>query len=77
MLSFLVDIDRELQVLPTVLIADAQGTRFFGPLPPQPQNLSRLLDSLSRSSLSAKPHDAVTLHLMGALQAAPEFWIRG
>lgn len=69
--------DVDVETFPTVLIADAQGTRFFGPLPPQPQNLSRLLDSLSRSSLSAKPHDAVTLHLMGALQAAPEFWIRG
>ena len=68
--------DVDVETFPTVLIADAKGTSFFGPLPPQPQNLSRLLDSLARSGLQARPHGAVTRQLLSALQAAPEFWVK-
>lgn len=67
--------DVDVETFPTVLLADAHGTWFFGPLPPQAQNLSRLLDSLARSSLQAKPHSPVTEHLLHALQAAPEYWV--
>ena len=69
--------DVDVETFPTVLLADAQGTWFFGPLPPQPPNLSRLLDSLARSSLQAKPHTPVTQHLLHALQAAPEYLVKG
>ena len=69
--------DVDVETFPTVLIADAQGVWFFGPLPPQPQNLSRLLDSLARSSLQARPHDGLTRQVLGALQTAPEFWVSG
>ena len=69
--------DLDVETFPTVLIADALGTRFFGPVPPQPQNLSRLLDSLSASGLAATPHSAVTRQMLRALQAAPEFWVGG
>ncbi len=69
--------DVDVETFPTVLIADAQGVQFFGPLPPQPQNLSRLLDSLARSSLQARPHDALTRQVLDALQSAPEFWVSG
>ena len=69
--------DVDVETFPTLLIADAQGVWFFGPLPPQPQNLSRLLDSLVRSSLQARPHDDLTRQVLGALQSAPEFWVCG
>ena len=69
--------DVDVETFPTVLIADAQSVQFFGPLPPQPQNLSRLLGSVARSSLQARPHDALTRQVLGALQAAPEFWVSG
>ena len=67
--------DVDVETFPTVLLADARGAWFFGPLPPQAQNLSRLLDSLERSSLQAKPHSPVTQQLLHALQAAPEYWV--
>ena len=65
----------DVETFPTLLIAEAQGTRFFGPVPPQPQNLSRLLDSLPRAGLPVKPHDAITRDILLALQLAPEFWV--
>lgn len=67
--------DIDVETFPTVLIADAQGTRFFGPLTPHVETLSRLLDSLERSSLQASPHLPATQQLLQGLQAAPEHWI--
>jgi len=67
--------DFDIETFPTLLLADAGGTRFFGPLTPQPQTLSRLLDSLENLSLRATPHDPVTQDLLRALQAAPEHWV--
>ncbi len=68
--------DVDVETFPTVLIADAQGTRFFGPLQPQPQNLSRLLDLLARSGLAAQPHSAFAVQLLRTLPAAPGLWVR-
>ena len=67
--------DMDVETFPTLLLADAEGTRFFGPLTPQPHTLSRLLDSLESSSLQATPHLPVTQQLLLALQGAPEHWI--
>ena len=67
--------DMDVETFPTLLLADAEGTRFFGPLTPQPHTLSRLLDSLESASLQAAPHLPVTQQLLRALQAAPEHWI--
>ena len=68
--------DLDVETFPTVLMADARGTWFFGPLPPQPHNLARLLDSLARSGLQAQPHSTVTRQLLGAVQTAPAFWVK-
>lgn len=65
----------EVETFPTVLIADAQGTLFLGPLTPHAQTLSRLLDSLERSSLKTTPHLPATRQLLQALRAAPEHWL--
>lgn len=67
----------DVETFPTMLLADAQGTWFLGPLPPQAQNLARLLDSLQRASLQASPHSPATRQLLQALQAAPEYWVAG
>ena len=69
--------DIDVDTFPTVLMADAQGIRFFGPLTPQANTLSRLLDSLQSSSLQVAPHAPVTQRLLQALQAAPEHWVKG
>jgi thioredoxin-like negative regulator of GroEL len=68
--------DIDVDTFPTVLMADAQGTRFFGPLTPQANTLSRLLDSLQSSSLQVLPHAPATQQLLQALQAASEHWIK-
>lgn len=67
--------DVDVETFPTLLIADTDCSWFFGPLPPQAQNLSRLLDSLAHSGLKATPHLPVTRQLLQALQAAPEYWL--
>lgn len=69
--------DIDVDTFPTVLMADAQGIRFFGPLTPQANTLSRLLDSLGSSSLQVAPHEPATRQLLQALQAAPELWVKG
>jgi thioredoxin-like negative regulator of GroEL len=68
--------DIDVDTFPTVLMADAQCIRFFGPLTPQANTLSRLLESLQSSSLQVLPHEVATRQLLQALQAAPELWIR-
>ena len=68
--------DIDVETFPTVLMADAQGTRFFGPLTPQANTLARLLDSLESDSLQVAPLAPATRQLLGALQTAPEHWIQ-
>jgi thioredoxin 1 len=65
----------DVETFPTVLMADAQGTRFFGPLTPQAHTLSRMLDFLDSESLQIAPHEPATRELLDALQAAPVHWI--
>ena len=67
--------EMDVETFPTLLLADAGGTRFFGPLTPQPHTLSRLLDSLESAGLQATPHSQVTRQLLQALQGAPEHWV--
>lgn len=68
--------DMDVETFPTVLLADAQGVRFFGPLTPQPNTLSRLLDSLQSASLQVAPHTPATRQLVDALHEAPERWLK-
>jgi len=67
--------DIDVETFPTVLMADAQGIRFFGPLMPQAHTLSRFLDSLENASLQAEPLAPATRLLLDALQTAPAHWI--
>ncbi|MHB1197980.1 MAG: thioredoxin family protein [Polaromonas sp.] len=67
--------DMEVETFPTLLIADAQGTQFLGPLTPHAQTLARLLDSLERSSLQTTPHLPAVQQLLQALRAAPGHWV--
>lgn len=66
--------DIEVETFPTLLVADAGGTRFLGPLTPHAQTLARLLDSLAQES-RATPHLPSTQALLQALQSAPQHWI--
>jgi thioredoxin 1 len=63
--------DLDVETFPTLLIADAGGTQFLGPLAPHAQTLSRLLDSLPLNDAGATPHLPSTQALLLALHAAP------
>jgi thiol-disulfide isomerase/thioredoxin len=63
--------DLEVETFPTLLIADADGTRFLGPLTPHAQTLTRLLDSLEQTGTEPVPHLPSTQALLRALEAAP------
>jgi len=69
--------DLDVETFPTLLLADAGGTRFFGPLTPQASTLSRLLESLHSGGLQTAPHTPVVRQLLEAVQAAPAHWITG
>ena len=68
--------DLDVETFPTLLMADAQGLRFFGPLTPQANTLSRLLDSLQSASLQAARLTQATRQLLDALQQAPGHWVK-
>ena len=68
--------DLDVETFPTLLMADRQGMRFFGPLTPQAHTLSRLLESLENASLQAVPLTLAARPLLHALQTAPEHWIK-
>jgi thioredoxin 1 len=68
--------DIEVETFPTLLVADAGGTRFLGPLMPQAQTLSRLLDSLAQPGQPVTPHLPSTQALLQGLAAAPQHWIK-
>ena len=68
--------DLDVETFPTLLMADRQGMRFFGPLTPQAHTLSRLLESLENASLQAVPLTLAARPLLHALQTTPEHWIK-
>lgn len=67
--------DMDVETFPTLLLADAQGLRFFGPLTPQANTLARLLDSLQSGSLQRAAHSPESAQLLASLQSAPEHWL--
>lgn len=59
--------DFDVETFPTLLVADAAGTRFVGPLLPHAETLSRLLTALPMAQPAAAPVQA----LLAALRAEP------
>ncbi|SDM82530.1 thioredoxin family protein [Polaromonas sp. JS666] len=68
--------DIDVETFPTLLVADAGGTRFLGPLMPQAQTLARLLDSLAQPDQPTRPHSPATQAVLRGLAAAPQHWIK-
>lgn len=60
----------DVETFPTLLVADARGTRFLGPLLPHAQTLSRLLAALPAAQ-PASAHAAHVAQLLAALEATP------
>jgi thioredoxin 1 len=59
--------DFDVETFPTLLVADAGGTRFLGPLLPHAETLTRLLASLP----SAQPATPEVATLLDAVSRAP------
>lgn len=69
--------DIDVETFPTVLIADGLDVRFFGPLTPQLETLSRLLDALGQASSQATPTTLNTPATQQLLQAVITRWQTG
>lgn len=59
--------DFDVETFPTLLIADAAGTRFLGPLLPHAETLARLLGALQPPQAAAPE----VLNLIAALEREP------
>ena len=58
----------DVETFPTLLVADAGGTRFLGPLLPHADTLRRLLGALPAAQQAPRPEVAA---LLAALEADP------
>ena len=65
--------DLDVETFPTVLIVDASGTRFVGPIIPQAKVLQRMLQSIG-SSTTAAPLVAGAA-MVAALAHRPDLWV--
>lgn len=63
--------DLDIETFPTLLVADAQGVLFLGPLTPHADTLSRLLGSFEGPDVKKTVHSAVTKNLLEALPGLP------
>ena len=70
--------DLDVQTFPTVLIADAGGVRFLGPVTPQANVLLRLLESMDGTAYAAAvvPGAADCALLLKVLPVRAELWIQ-
>lgn len=66
--------DLDVETFPTVLIANADGTRFIGPVTPQAHVLQRLLESLAETAPGV-PDGVDCAALLQALPTRPELWV--
>lgn len=66
--------DIDVETFPTLLIAEGLDVRFFGPLTPQLQTLSRLLDSLGQAGSTGKPATPTAPAAQQLLQAVVTRW---
>ncbi len=72
--------DMEIETFPTLLIADADGLRFLGPLQPQAEHLARLLDTVAQGKLPVQSDEGIQVrlhHLLPLLQTHPAWLIAG
>ena len=73
--------DLDVETFPTVLIANASGVRFLGPVTPQANVLLRLLESIdsaadAHAAATAMPGAADCAPLLKALPVRAELWIQ-
>ena len=66
--------DIDVDTFPTLLIAEGLEVRFFGPLTPQLQTLSRLLDSLAQAGSTSTPATPTPPAVQQLLQAVVTRW---
>ena len=67
--------DMDIETFPTLLVADAQGVFFLGPLAPHAATLSRLLASLQVPDVQKTVHLEVTNSLLATLPFLPDLWL--
>ncbi len=65
----------DIETFPTLLVADAAGVLFLGPLAPHAETLARLLTSLQEPGARRSAHSTESHKLLAALPDLSEFWI--
>jgi thioredoxin 1 len=63
--------DLEIETFPTLLVGSAEGLNFLGAITPQPQVLSRLLNSLLESDALRMAHRPATKRIIDQLAVLP------
>ena len=67
--------DMDVKTFPTLLVADAKGVLFLGPLAPHAATLSRVLASFQCRDVKKIVHSDVTKILLATLPLLPELWL--
>ena len=67
--------DMDIETFPTLLVADAKGVLFLGPLAPHAATLSRVLASFQCRDVKKIVHSDVTKNLLATLPLLPELWL--
>ncbi|MDO9406471.1 MAG: thioredoxin family protein [Polaromonas sp.] len=67
--------DLDIETFPTLLIADAGGLRFLGPLLPQAQTLVRLLASQPGRPVLTDADAGLVRRVLELLRGRPSWWL--
>lgn len=65
--------DLDVETFPTMLIVDASGTRFAGPIIPQAKVLQRMLQSIGNGATAAP--SVAGAAMVAALAHRPDLWV--
>jgi thioredoxin 1 len=68
--------DLDIETFPTLLVGHDEGLNFLGAVTPQPEVLSRLLNSLLAPQAPRMAHHPATQRIIDRLADLPELWLQ-
>jgi thioredoxin 1 len=68
--------DLDIETFPTILVGNDKGVNFLGAVTPQPEVLSRLLQSLLQPGVCQTLHMPATQQVIGQLAELPALWLQ-
>ena len=67
--------DLEIETFPTLLVGNHEGLKFLGAVTPQPDVLSRIVNSLLQPGAARLSHQPATQRIIDQLADFPELWL--